>query len=264
MVKNESCPIHRVNLSLPIIKNDSYEIYCTEPLKQSLLSSYQKPLHDNNKKLNNKTTKVRSPGHLNHLTGPMLVSLCVEMPVISKDSASSTTGSVSNALISSGYSEQTSHVVPTTIKRNKNKKNDCRQSLTVSSNQLLCKSDELFDESLITKTKDRMWPNIHHPQLTNVKVLHSRKTFKHIFNSSDIYLRAPNTSSLENLSHESVISSNERLHKRIEQLTKHFFPTIRKLRQGQPCPELINNRMHLHREDKRDILPKISRSRVVR
>jgi len=187
------------------------------------------------------------------------------MPLMTTDSSLTVVGSVSNALINSGYSGQDFRVIPTMAKLNKHQpdKDDRKRSRSQSDDKLLYESVESFEEPFMNKTKNGMWQNVHQPQVTKAKILHQRKTLKHVFGSGYMDLRVPNTSSLGNLSEESIISSTERLHKRVEQLTKTYFPTIQQIRQTHLCPELINNRMHLHREEQRNFVPKFSRSRVV-
>jgi hypothetical protein len=266
MIKKEANlvrPVHRINLTLPIVRTDAYEIYCTVPPAQTqLLSNTRLLAHE---KPNNQTTRVRSLDHLKYVTGPVVVRLFIEMPLMAIDSSSTVVGSVSNALINSGYSGQALRVIPTMAKHNKHQpdKDDSKRSRSQSDDKLLYESVESFEEPFMNKTKNGMWQNVHQPQVTKPKILHQRKTLKHDFGSGYMDLRVPNTSSLGNLSEESIISSTERLHKRVEQLTKTYFPTIQQIRQTHLCPELINNRMHLHREEQRNFVPKFSRSRVV-
>jgi hypothetical protein len=268
---NQTRPIRRINLSLPVVQTESYEIYYTVPQSQirqasnSRPISRQKPLIDNKNinKPSNHPPKVRSPGRLKHVTAPVLVNLFVDMPPMPTDSALTMADNISNALINSGYSEQTLQAVQNMSKRTKhpNTKDDGDRSQKSSVDRLLYESLGSFEDPHISKTKKGMWQNIHHPQLTTVKVLHRRRTIKRRFAINDTYLRVPHTSSLENLSQASLASSNDYLYDKIEHLTRNYFPTIQQLRH-YPCPELIHNRMHLHREEKRDFVPVFSRSRV--
>ena len=82
--------LRRVNLSLPIVKTNSYEIYYTLPSIQSRQPSgirpvtRQKPLIDinnNNIKLTNtQTITNRIPARYRNLNGPILVNFLVDMP----------------------------------------------------------------------------------------------------------------------------------------------------------------------------------------
>jgi hypothetical protein len=265
--------IRHINLSLPVVQTDSYEIYYTIPPTQTRQStnvhpiSHQKPLIDNNRKTNNQTTNFRSPNRFKHFTGPpVLVNLFVNMPPMPTDSSLNMADTISNALINSGYSGQTLRALPAMAKRHQRQsiKDGSDRSRSSSGDKLLYDSIGSFEDCNLTKAKNGMWQNIHHPQLTTVKVLHARQTSRATRGSNEMRLRVPNTSSLENLSQESVVSTNERLYDKIENLTKSYFPVIQQLRHGHPCPELINNRMHLHREEKRDFFPVLSRTRVVR
>ena len=150
-------------------------------------------------------------------------------------------------------------------KRNKHSttKDDSDRSQMSSVDKLLYESIGSFEDPHLSKTKKGMWQNIHHPQLTTVKVLHRRRTLNRKLVINDTYLRVPHTSSLENYSQDSVVSCNDYLYEKIENLTRNYFPTIQQLRH-HPCPELITNRMHLHREEKKDFVPLLSHSRVTR
>lgn len=267
-------PIRRINLSLPIVQTPSYEIYYTVPPTQSRQSSgvrpvsRQKPLIDinNNTKSNNQTTIVRPPARIKYLTGSVLVDLCVDMPPISTDSSAAMVDTISNALINSGYSGQTLRALPLLRKHTKRRviKDDGDRSQASSDDRLLVESVGSFGDPFMTKTKNGMWHNVHYPKFTTMKVLHNRKPSKFIYGPNDVPLIVPNTSSLGNLSQESLLSSNERLYEKVENLTKNYFPSIQQLRHGHPFPELINNRMHLHREEQRDFVPAFFRPRVGR
>ncbi|CAF1465170.1 unnamed protein product, partial [Adineta ricciae] len=251
-------PIHRVNLTLPVIRTQSYEIYCTAPSSSPPppVSCHQ-PLDNNYHKSSTiQKPRIRSPGHLRHLTGPLMASLYIDTPFVpiqsSSSSASSSSSSssssilgntISNVLINSGYSEQALRDVSTMLKRTKvRQKKD-----TVKQSQM---STESLNDS--SGTKHNVRQTIHLPQLTKVKILHQRKTFMNSFNLSDVYLRVPNTSSMGNLAEEDTIPSVDHVQDRIEKLTKAHFPTIQQLRHEYRCPELVSNRMRLHREGKTD------------
>ena len=248
-------PIHRINLTLPVIRTASYEIYCTAPASPPLppppVSCYH-PLDNNyHKSSTTQKPRIRSPGHLRHLTGPLMANVYIDTPFVPIQSSSSSSSSsssilgdtISNVLINSGYSEQALRDVSTMLKRTKvRQKKD-----TVKQFQM---STESLDNS--SGTKHNVRQTIHLPQLTKVKILHQRKAFMNSFNLSDVYLRVPNTSSLGNLAEEDTISSVDRVQDRIEKLTKAHFPTIQQLRHEYRCPELVSNRMRLHREGKID------------
>jgi hypothetical protein len=267
-------PVHRVNLTLPFIRTDAYEIYYTIPPAQTRQPSTvrpvsrQKPVFDiaSTIKQNNQSANNRPQARMKHLTGPVLVNLIVEMPTMPTDTSSTVADSISNALINSGYSGQTLRDIPSIVKHNKIQviKDDGDRSQTSSSDRMLLESVGSFEEPFLTKTKSGMWANVHHPQLSTLKVLHTRSKEKSAFSRYDSPTRTLNTSSIGNLSQASIISTNDRLYEKVEQLTKSYFPSIQQLRHIHPCPELINNRMHLHREEKRDFVPVLYRPRVAR
>jgi hypothetical protein len=277
MKKKEPYPtrlVRRVNLTLPIIRTDAYEIYYTVPPVRTRQPSTvrpvsrQKPVIDiaSTIKSNNQTATNQSRSRMKHLTGPVLVNLFVNMPSMPTDSSSAVADSISNALINSGYSGKTLRDLPSIVKRNKtpSTKDDGDQSQTTSSDRMLLESVGSFDDPFMTRTKNGMWYNIHHPQLSTLKVLHTRKKEKSILRRNESPSRVLNTSSIGNLSQPSIISTNDHLYEKVEQLTKSYFPSIQKLRHGHPCPELINNRMHLHREEKSDFVPILFRPRIAR
>lgn len=272
MVKKKSYsnqPIRRINLSLPVVRTDSYEIYYTVPPTQTRQPSSvrpvsrQKPLIDINThiKSNNHIPTTRSPTRLKNLTGSLLVNLFVDMPPVPTDVSSTAVDSISNALINSGYSGHTLRTLPSLTKYNKLQsiKDDSEQSQTSSDDRLLYDSVVSFEDPFMNKTKNGMWHNTNHPQFSTIKILHKKKR-----PSNDTTLNGLKTFSVGNLSQESIFSSNERLYEKVENLTKNYFPSIQQLRHSHPCPELINNRMHLHREEKRDFVPILSRPRVGR
>jgi hypothetical protein len=267
-------PIRRIDLSLPIVKTASYEIYYAVPQAQSRQPSgvrpvtRQKPLIEinNNTKSNNQITTGRPQPRLKHITGSVFVNLFVDMPPVPTDSSSTVADTISNALINSGYSGETLRALPSIVKHNKRHgiKDDGERSQASSDDRLLFESIGSFEDPFISKTKDGMWHNVHHPQLSTIKVLHTRQKANGIFNINDFHSRPPNTTSFEYPSQESMMSSNDRLYEKVENLTRSYFPSIQQLRHSHPCPELINNRMHLHREEKRDYVPVLFRPRVGR
>jgi hypothetical protein len=267
-------PIRRVDLSLPIVKTNSYEIYYAVPPTQSRQPSgvrpvtRQKPLIEinNNTKSTNQTTIGRSPARLKHLTGSVFVNLFVDMPPVPTDSSSTVADTISNALINSGYSGETLRALPCVVKRNKRQviKDDGERSQASSDDRLLFESIGSFEDPFLSKTKDGMWHNVHHPQLSTIKVLHTRQKPNGMFSLNDFQSRPPNILSFEYPSQESMMSTNDRLYEKVENLTRNYFPSIQQLRHSHPCPELINNRMHLHREEKRDYVPILFRPRVGR
>lgn len=278
MVKKEAFtttrPIRRVNLSLPVVRTDSYEIYYTVPPPQTRQPSSvrpvsrQRPLIDINThvKPNNHITTYRPPAHLKNLTGSVLVNLFVDMPSVPTDASSTAVDSISNALINSGYSGHTLRTLPSMTKYNKLQDiiDDSEQSQTSSTDRLLFESVVSFEDPFMKKTINGMWHNVHHPQFSSIKILHTRQKEKPMIPSNDFQSKFFNASSVGNLSQESIISTNDRLYEKVEHLTKNYFPSIQQLRHSHPCPELINNRMHLHREEKRDFVPILSRPRVGR
>ena len=264
MTKNEANAgrsIHRIDLSLPIVQTDSYEIFYTAPSTQNLRTlSRQKPLVDNhNKKTINQTARIRSPARLKHLTGPLFVNVYVDMATMTAESIPEC---LSHPLVNSVVSNRASRILPTINKRPKQKniKDDGNRSRSSSGDRLLYESLGSFDDHNINKAKNNnMWQNVHHPQLTSTKTLHSRGASKR---SSEAQYKVSSITSVDNLSQESNASANEQLYERIEQLTKTYFPAIQQIRHSRPSPELANNRMHLHREHKRNFMPALSRTRI--
>ncbi|CAF3040259.1 unnamed protein product [Rotaria sp. Silwood2] len=266
--KNTSLHVHRVDLSLPVVQTDSYEIFYTIPSQQNLRTvSHRKPLIDNNKKSTDQTTRLRSPTRLKHLIGPVFVNVLVDSNAMTVESISTMADTTSNPLINSGYSNRALKTLPTINKhlKQKNTKDDGERSRSSSDDRLLCESFGSFDYFNINKAKsNNMWQNFHHPQLTSTKALHLRTSSKRTLTSNDTQLKTSNTTSLDNLSQESTASVNEHLYERIEQLTKNYFPMIQQIRHSCQCPELINNRTYIHREGSRNFKPVLSRTRVVR
>ena len=272
---NSTGRVRQIKLSLPIVQTDSYEIHCTIPSPQARSSSTlrpvtrQRPPIDINKYIHNwndRTTRIRSLVHLNCLTGPVLVDSCVGMASIPTDSSSTMTDTISNALIDSGYSGQTLRTLSKMAKenRNQNRTIDDERSQLLYTDKLVYKSIGSFGNFRMNKRKNGMWQNVHHPQLTTVKALHKRKVSQPKSNQSNVDLKVPDTITLERLPQQSLVSESVRLHEQIERLTKTYFPTIQHLRHGYLYSELVNNRMHLDGEDKKDFFPAIFRSRAVR
>jgi len=258
-----SRPVHRIDLSLPVVQTDSYEIFYTVPPSQNLrIISRQKPLIDIHKKSVNQTTRIRSPARLKHLTGPIFVNFVVDTVPLTAESISTMNDTASNRLINSSYSNRMVKNLPTTNKRNKQKfllKDDGDQSQSSSGDRLTYESLGSFDDYSINKTKtNNLWQNMYHPQLTSTKALHIRKTTKNASVTNDMHIKA-----FDNLSQGSAASINEQLYERIEQLTKNYFPSIQQIRHTRPCPELTSNRMNLQREQKKNFMPILSRTRVV-
>ena len=268
--ENTGRPVHRIDLSLPIVQTDSYEIFYTAPPSQNLrtISRQKPPLVDiNNKKMANQTARIRSPARLKHLIGPIYVNLYVDMTAMTAESVSTMADTISNPLLNSHNSNRTFKNSSTTNKRNKQKniKDDGDRSRSSSGERLLYESLGSFEDQNINRANNtNMWQNMHHPQLTSAKTLHERRIAKGLSGPNDISLKTLNTTSLENLSQESTTSTNEQLYEKIEQLTKNYFPAIQQIRHSRPCPEFLNNRMQLHREKKRNFMPVLSRTRVVR
>ncbi len=264
---NTARSVHRIDLSLPIVQTDSYEIFCTVPSSLNFRTiSRQKPLVDINKRSINPTSRIRSPARLKHLTGPVFVNLVVDMGPMVAESVSTIGDITSHPLIHSGYSNRSLKTVPPMNKRNKQKniKDDGDRSRSSSScNRLRYESLGSFDDYNINRTKNHnMWQNFHHRPLTSTKALHLRRTPKNVLASDDIQLKISSITSLDNLSQKSAASVNEQLCERIEQLTKAYFPEIQQIRHTRPCPELISNRIHLHREHKKKFMPILSRTRI--
>jgi len=264
---NTGRSIRRIDLSLPVVQTDSYEIFYAVPPSQNLRTiSRQKPLVDIHKKNINQTTRIRSPARLKHLIGPVFVDFVVDMAPLTAESISTMNDTASNRLINSGYSNKMFKSLRTINKRNKQKiiKDDGNRSQASSYDRLLYESVGSFDDYYINKTKiNNMWQNIHHPQLTSAKALHIRKTAKHGLVTNDMNIKISNTTSYDNHSQESIPSTNEQLYERIEQLTKNYFPSIQQIRHNHPYPELISNRMNLCREQKKIFMPILSRTRIV-
>lgn len=266
--------VRRINLTLPVVRTNAYEIYYTVPSAQTRQASTVRPVSrqkpaidiDHNLKLNHQAALNRSPSRLKHLTGPILVNLFVDMPPIPTGTPSTAVDGISNALINSGYSGDTLRALPSMIKYSKYQsvKDDGERSQASSDDRLLFESVGSFGDPFMNRTSNGMWRNIQHPQFSTIKVLHARKSEKPLNRFVESHSQMPNTSSLGSLSQASMISTNDRLYEKVEQLTKNYFPSIQKLRHGHPFPELINSRMHLHREEKSDFVPALVRPRVGR
>jgi hypothetical protein len=270
MTKNEGntsrAAIHRVDLALPIVQTDSYEIFYNVPSsssQNSRLASRQKPLIDTNKKsTNNQSTRIRSPARLKHLIGPIFVNLVVDMAAMTTDS-SSTLGDVISMPMNSNRIIK-GLPIPNNKRNKKNFKDDGDQSQSSSSNRLRFESLGSFEDFGVNRTNNSMWQNFHHPQLTTSKALHMRRAPKQALTSSHIPGKVSSIIPFDNLSQGSAVSLNDQLYEKIEQLTKSYFPAIQQIRHTRPSPELISNRMRLHREQKRNFMPILSRTRIVR
>ena len=108
---NTGRPVHRIDLSLPIVQTDSYEIFYTTPSSQNLrtISRQKPPLVDvNNKKKLTQTARIRSPARLKHLIGPIYVNLYVDMTgMTAAESISTMADTTSNPLLNSTTSNRT-------------------------------------------------------------------------------------------------------------------------------------------------------------
>ena len=257
-------PVRRINLSLPIVQTDSYEIYDGAPhisfrqFPNGRPLTRQKPLIDVQKK----TNASRSSNRAKPINAPVLINLVVDIPTAPTDSSSNVVDSISHALINSGYSEQTLRAVPKMFKHSKRTglKDDTDQSQSSFGDRLVYESVESFDDLNIHKPRTTMWQNAHHPQLTSYKVFQTRRVSKRPSDPIATGLKySPLTNTFETRSKELLVAENEHLQARIEQLTKTHYPSIQQLRHSHPCPELLSNRMHLHREEKRDFVPLLTR-----
>ena len=257
-------PIRRINLSLPIVQTDSYEIYDGSPaisfrhFPNGRPLTRQKPLID----LQKKTLTSRSSTRAKQGNVPVMINLVVDIPTIPIDSSSHVVDSISHALINSGYSEQTLRALPKMFKHTKRTglKDELEQSQSSFGDRLVYESVESFDDLNIHKPRTTMWQNAHHPQLTSYKVFQTRRVSKRLSDPMATGIKySPLTNTFETRSKELIIESNEHLQARIEQLTKTHYPSIQQLRHSYPCPELLSNRMHLHREEKRDFVPVLTR-----
>ena len=271
MAKNEgntARSVHRVDLSLPVVQTDSYEIFYSVPsVGNSRIISQQKPLVDINKKTANLSTRIRSPARLKHLIGPVVVNFVVDMTAMTNESSSTMGDTASNPVTHSSYSHRVMKGLPPIIRRHKLKpvKDDSDHSQSSGGERLLYESLGSFDDYGMPKARiNNMWQNFHHPQLTSSKALHMRRTAKQSLTGSQVTSKGSNTVVFDNLSQASVASANEQLCEKIEQLTRTYFPAIQQLRNARPTPELLNNRMHLHREQRRYFMPVLYRTRAVR
>ena len=269
---NTACPIRRINLSLPIVQTDSYEIYdvgsptSTRNLPNGRPNTRQRPLIDHHKRNANLAAATRPSNRPKNWPVPVLINLIVDMPAVATDSSSTMADAISHALINTGYSENTLRAVPNMSRRARRPvaKDEHGHSRSTSGDRLLYESLDSFDDLNIHKTTNNMWQNIHHPQLSTLKVIQSKRTPNRPLGFQGLQSKAVNASSFENRSRELLVSANEHLQERIEQLTRNHFPSIQQLRHSHPCPELLTNRMHLHREEKRDFVPLLTRPRAVR
>lgn len=272
MSKNEATntgrSVRRVDLSLPVVQTDSYEIFYTVPSTGNpRVITRQKPLVEVNKKTANLSTRIRSPARLKHLTGPVFVNFVVDMTAMTNESSSTMGDTVSNPVTHSSYSHRLMKGLPPITKRQKQKssKDDGERSQSSAGERLLYESLGSFDDYGMPKARNNnMWQNFHHPQLTASKALHMRRAVKQSLTASQVTSKTSNSVSFDNLSQASVASANELLYEKIEHLTRSYFPAIQQLRNARPTPELLNNRMHLHREQRRNFMPVLYRTRAVR
>ncbi|CAF3663397.1 unnamed protein product [Rotaria socialis] len=261
--------IHRVDLSLPVVQTDSYEIFYTIPPQQTSRTTLpRKPLVDNHRKALDQTSRLRTSARLKQLMGPVFVKVFVDTNTMTAESISTMGDSTSNPLMNSSYSNRAPKGLPMIhkVQKQKNTKDDCNRSRSSSDDRLLYESFGSFDTACnVHKAQsNNMWQNIHHPQLSSTKALHLRSNSKRSLASNETQLKTTNTKSFENLSHESAASTNEQLYEKIEQFTKTYFPIIQKIRHSCQCPESTNNRNNLNRERSRNFMPILSRTRVVR
>lgn len=260
-------PIRRINLSLPIVQTDSYEIYdgapnvSLRPFPNPRTLTRQKPLIDSlpKKTINQSGQTSRSSNRFKPINPPVLINLIVDIPSVPVESSTNTNliDPISHALINSGYSEQTLRSVPRLFKHCKRTglKDESEQSQS-SFGDRLYESVESFDDLNIHKPRTTMWQNLHHPPLTSYKVFQTRRVSKR---PSDPLKSSPIATNFQTRSRELMLNTNEHLQARIEQLTKTHYPSIQQLRHLHPCPELLSNRLHLHREEKRDFVPLLTR-----
>lgn len=253
-------PIRRINLTLPILCKSSYEIYDGSPLPNDWTPAESPRLVDHEKKKSLPLTRNYINQRLPLITGPAFYNLIVEMPPVFVDSSSSMVDSISQALINTGYSKDTLREVPRLAKprRPVSPKSSTHRSQTPSDHRLLYDSFESFEDQFATGLRKTAL----HP--TPVSPFRRRK---HIDNRSTevpaFPLRTVPISPVEGQSKEIFVSSNGRLRARIDQITRMHYPSIQQLRRSYPFPELLANRMHLHREAKRDFVPNVSRHKVL-
>ncbi|CAF3333828.1 unnamed protein product [Rotaria socialis] len=277
-------PVRQINLSLPVLQTDAYEVYYSVPRSHHRHSSTKRSIvrpktnTDNNnnnnnnsnnntdsKKSNNPITRLRSPGRLAHLTGPVAVNLFVEMPTIPRDSSSLMVDPISNVLNKSCHSGLSLRAATTSaIKQSKaqSTKNDEARSQSSYADRLLYESLVSFEDARAIKTKNMTLQSVHYPTLTTGKLLHTRGRSKRIVGSNAMHLRISKSFSLEHLLQESTTLSRQHLNEKIEQLTRLHFPTIQQLRRGHPSSGFNSYRTYLHREEKRDFIPVFCHSRL--
>lgn len=248
--------IHRIDLTLPVVQTDSYDIFCAVPLPRTatVTNLRSKPLLDQKKKPSHSTARLRSPARLRHLTGPIYVNVFLDVPPTGQDSTSTLAETIAPGNSSLRKSQTKRQHRPT--------KDDGERSQASSTDRLLYESFGSFDDQQVPKTNSTHWQNVHHPQLSSMKVLHSRRMFKHpLASPPDLPLKRPDHGSFDHLSQESMTSTNERLYDRVEQLTRHYFPVIQQLRHTRPHPDVATpNRMYLHREETTAFVPNLSRT----
>ena len=258
-------PIRRINLSLPIVQTDGYEIYDrtstpTRPMPYEQGKILSKPQMEILKKHISSKTQKYHDARLSKFTGPALINLIVDMPKIPAESSLAMVDTISQALINSGYSESTIRSVPKLSKFQKinSPKSSLTRSRTSSDHRLFTDSVWSFEDSHnYTKPKNSI------AITPAVKFFDRRRMVNRPLDSHVQSLKPLSISSYNNRAKELRNISNEHLQARIERLTRMHYPTIQQLRHGYPCPELLSNRIHLHREERRDFLPVLPRGRIL-
>lgn len=278
--------VRQINLTLPAIQTDSYEIYYTVPQLNHQPSSKKrsnvesKSIGDNkndNKKANHLTSGMKSSIHSN---GRVTVNLLVEMPTIPIESMTSMGDTVSKPLSSLNHTGQSpkqplskafpmapaSSLTTSSIQHSKSQcsKSDESRSQVSSIDKVLYESQDSFGDIRTNRAKNNPLRNTQYPKLNKMKVLHTRKMPKNgsESNSNEASLQTPRSFAVEHLLHQSITLSRQHLHEKIEQLTRTYFPSIQQIRQGHPCGDITKYRAHLHREDIRDYVRVMPRSRL--
>lgn len=265
---NASRSVHRVDLSLPCVQTDAYEIlYTIPPSQHGRIMPNRKTPVENPRKYIHHTSRIRSPARLKHLIGPVLVNVVLDTSSSPNERMSPTIDPPLNLAVNPNSSHQTWKTSSTLPKRHKPKpvKDDGDHSRASSADRLIYESIASFESYNMFKAKNNnMWQNMHHPQLTSTKALHFRNSSKRSLTLNEAQLKVPFTASLENLSQESTISINEQLYDRIENITKSYFPAIQQIRHSCACPEVTNNGVNMQRYQNRGFMPTLTRTRIVR
>lgn len=271
MSRKETDPgrsVHRVDLSLPVVQTDSYEIFYNAPPQQNLRATvHRKPLIENNRKNAELASRTKSAARLKQLMGPVFVNVFVDTTTMTAESISTTGDTSSNMLLNQSFSNRPFKALPTVHKthKQKNNKDDCNRSRSSSEERLLYESLGSFDTMNLNKSRNHnMWQNIHHPQLTTSKVLHFRSISRPSFVSNDAKNKAFNSKSSDYLLQESTATVNEQLHEKIEEFTKNYFPVIQRIRHSHPSPDVVSSRNYLHHRQSQNFMPILSRTRAVR